>query len=108
MTDQNVVLTAEDFEVNWSEDLTYPFFEDEDATGVYGFGHSPKGQFAEDVYKYDLECNGEPYFDETSYLAEQVNWGYARGSRNEYGEASISDLTTEAFEGATPITWVSR
>lgn len=38
----------------WDEETTFPFFEDEDAVGVYGFGHQDKAAFAEAVKRLRL------------------------------------------------------
>lgn len=51
--------TAEDFQTVWTGGKVYPFFEDEDVTGVYGYGHQNKEEFARAVNEYyDDLCGG--------------------------------------------------
>ena len=101
------VLTAKDFEVQYDATHTFPFFEDEDAYGVYGYGHVDPDTFAADVNAYDEYTNGEPYDDE-GYAASDVRHEYAQGFRCDDGDMSIDGFRSQPFEGATPVTWIQR
>ena len=101
------VLTAKDFEVQMDATHTYPFFEDEDAYGVYGHGHVDPATFAVAVNAYDEHMNGEPY-DEEGYAATDVRHEYAQGFRCDDGDTCIDSFRSQPFEGATPVTWIQR
>jgi hypothetical protein len=46
------------FEVQYDAEHLFPFFEDENAAGVYGYGHTDRAVFAAAVNDYDDLCNG--------------------------------------------------
>ena len=58
-----IVLTAADFEMRFDDAHTFPFFEDENGNGLWGFGHQDKAEFVRLVNEYDALCNGEPLID---------------------------------------------
>ena len=47
------ILTAADFTVEWDADHTFPFFENENANGLWGYGHQDKGTFAQHANAHD-------------------------------------------------------
>lgn len=105
----NVVLEERHFSVRWTEDLVFPFFEDENANGVYGYGHTDKETFARLVNVYDQDAAGETF--DGGYTAEDVEYVWAQATREEHeydSEFRIGEFKSKAFDGATPVTWVRR
>jgi hypothetical protein len=67
---------AHDFEMRWDEENVFPFIEDEDAYGIYGWGHHDKALFAALVNRYDLVSAGlDP--EDCTYTAGDVKHLYA-------------------------------
>jgi hypothetical protein len=65
-------LTADDFEMRHDADHTYPFFEDENGNGIWGFGHQDKAEFARLANEYDELATGMPT-PEDAYTADDVS-----------------------------------
>lgn len=102
------LLAPEDFTVYMDETHTYPFFEDEDAHGVYAHGHIVKSAFAAAVNRYDEYMGGEPPLTGEAYFTIDVRHSYVQGYRTPDGEITIRHFTDAPFDGATPVTWVAR
>lgn len=102
------MLTAEDFEVRFDDEHTYPFFEDNNANGVYGYGHTDKAEFAAAVTAYDEYMVGAGWDDDDSYTERDAHHGYVQGVRYSDGDFGFGEFFDEPFPGATPITWVWR
>lgn len=64
-------LNAELLSTPWSDEVTYPFVEDENAN-VTGYGHQDKAAFAEALNAYDIACNGEPFSEDDLHTAGDV------------------------------------
>lgn len=96
-------ITAKDFEVQFDEHHTYPFFEDENAYGVYGYGHTDKAEFAAAVNDYDAYCGAatEGYTENDV----QHTWGAVKEDPNYEWRFTI---VSGPAENTIPITWVSR
>lgn len=101
-------LGYEDFTVYMDETHTYPFFEDEDAHGVYGHGHVGPAAFASAVNQYDEHMNDGPKTVDETYYPSDVRHSYVQGYRTPDGEVTIRHFTDTPFDGATPVTWVAR
>ena len=64
MTEKTLpAMTAEDFEMRWDEDHTFPFTENEDAT-IMAHGHHDREAFARQVCEYDKLVAGSDFYDE--------------------------------------------
>lgn len=105
-----ITVTADDFEVQWDAEHTFPFFEDENGDGVYGYGHHDKEGFARQLNEFDELCTGGPSEDE--YTADQVahDWAVAYikpGDPDDYWMTTWHDVTEET-PGAFPMTRVMR
>jgi hypothetical protein len=101
-----VYATATDFETSWDADNTFPFFEDEDATGVFGFGHIDKDMFATEVNRYDHLATGA----DEPYLAEHVVhcWAVTTDPRGPDGlRFSWSGVDSRTL-GSWPLTRINR
>lgn len=101
------------FEVLWRKDLTYPFFEDEDANGLYGYGHQDKVAFATAVNDYDAECSGALSLfmdDDECYDSGSVVHAHAECFLREEREADDWRFTivSEPSEASVPITYIRR
>ena len=98
------------FEVLWREGLTYPFFEDEDANGVYGYGHQDKETFANLVNEYDADCRGDFAVFAEAYTEDFVIHAYAEALMREEREEDDWRFTVvlEPSEASVPITYISR
>lgn len=94
-------LTADDFTTVYDESHTFPFIEDENANGVYGFGHTDRAEFAAAVNEYDRYSSGDD--DLIPYAAEDVRRGYAVAMSDERFRFVTADV-----DGAVPITYVLR
>lgn len=99
----NMQLRPEYFEVMWDSERTFPFFEDENATGVYGYGHTDKAEFAANVNEYDLYTADAV----STYTETDVLHGYAVVDPEDHERFKII-RTPDVPEGATPITYVVR
>ncbi|MGC5027432.1 hypothetical protein ACLQ3K_22010 [Tsukamurella sp. DT100] len=106
MTDtQTRTLTAKDFETVYDDNHTFPFFEDENGYGIYGYGHIDKAEFARLVSEYDALAQFGP---DDEITADDVNHTHAK-------VIEVADLDYEwrlefAPESADtiPVTWVQR
>jgi hypothetical protein len=105
-------VTAEDFEVRWDADRTFPFFEDDYGSGVYGYGHQDRAAFAAAVNAFDVYA-GSVSLDEANYEAGDVHhvWAIAYDPFPDahdddwrFRTGGITADTPRAF----PMTWVSR
>jgi len=98
------------FEVLWRKDLTYPFFEDEDANGLYGYGHQDKVAFATAVNDYDADCRGDLVIFDEAYTADAVIHAHAECFMREEREADDWRFTVvrEPSEASVPITYIRR
>lgn len=103
-----VELTETDFTVRWDDEHTYPFFEDDYAKGVYGYGHTDKAAFAAAVSACDEYLVGTGRDEDDAYTERDVRHGYVQGFRYPDGDFGFWEIFDEPFPGATPITWVWR
>ncbi|QBI98761.1 hypothetical protein SEA_BOBBY_131 [Mycobacterium phage Bobby] len=69
-------LTREDFEFQYDAGHTYPFFEDENAWGLYAYGDIDPAEFARLANEYDIEIGGLNPGDAT-YTADDVHTRWA-------------------------------
>lgn len=110
MTDLNAatyVWSAKDFVVVWDDENTFPFIEDEDAYGLYGYGHHAKDEFAAAVNRYDLIATGlDP--EDCVYTAADVQHLYAVPSPTLPEERFTWKDVTPETPGAFPLTLVYR
>ena len=78
---EGAYLTEEDFSTG-DGITTFPFFEDENGHGIYGYGHWAKDAFAAAVNDYDDYCANEVDLEEDEladvYLPEDVKHGWAQ------------------------------
>lgn len=72
---ETVTVRPEHFDVQWDAAHKFPFFEDENADGIYGYGHHDPAEFARLVNLYDEVSNGEPM--EWQYKPADVVHTYA-------------------------------
>jgi hypothetical protein len=102
-------VSASDFEMVWDEDHTFPFFEDENADAIYGYGHIDDALFAQQVNEYDTICNGGPVDFETtaSDVVHKFAVAFRVGERDDDWRFTWAGVT-EATPGAFPLTMVSR
>lgn len=104
------LLEPSDFEVPYDNTHTYPFFEDEDASGIYGYGHTNEKEFADAVNDYDVYTSGQTLEElEGGYGPEDVRhaWGYVTNPEDGRDLWRLGIRDTEAL-GTVPITWLSR
>lgn len=95
-----------DFETRLDAEHTYPFVEDEDAYGVYGYGHHDKQEFARLVNEYDIACG---WSEEVSpYTAADVQHLHAAPSRTLPDERFTWRDVTPQTPGAFPLTLILR
>lgn len=113
--ENQIILTAEDFELKYDADHTFPFYEDENAYGVYGYGHGDATEFANAVNEYDrLADAGWETGD--GYTGEDVMYGWAIGFEEyQYGGEwmwtrvlASGENVSEQTPGAFPVMWVNR
>lgn len=120
------ILTAADFTVEWDATHTFPFFEDENANGLWGYGHQDEAEFAEAANAYDHLLDPDGRGSEDDYTADDVShsWGIAYSHGNGEDDWIVSrrvaatdrdltharDLTDvdENTPGAFPLTYISR
>lgn len=106
-----VEVTAKDFEVKYDAERTFPFYEDENATGVYGYGHTDKDEFAASVTEFDRYANGEFWHPDEVYTADDVHHGWAVAyDSTAFGGEWAWDRSGVSFDtpGAFPMTWIYR
>jgi hypothetical protein len=102
--------TTADFDVQFDADHKFPFYEDENGCGIYGFGHMDKAEFAAQVNQYDTLCTGEA-FDERGYVPEDVIhcWAVITAPKDEDGSYQFSWRGIDSRTlGAWPLTRVDR
>jgi len=105
---QIITVTSDMFDMPFDAEHTFPFFEDENANGVYGYGHTDKAEFAAKVTEYDTYCNGEPV---DGYTEADVSHTWAIAYCPAGGDEDEWRLTRADgpdAEGAFPMTTVSR
>lgn len=93
-------LTAKEFETVYDQDRTFALVEDEDASGVYGYGHRDKAEFAALVNDYDQYCGGD---GSSCYTESDVAHSFAFPVSDERFRFCGPDRP-----GAVPITRVTR
>jgi hypothetical protein len=104
-----VTVTPEMFVVPFDAEHTYPFFEDENADGVYGYGHTDKAEFAAAVNAYDDYASGEPAEDFYTETAVSHTWAVAYSPGDgPADEWRFTRAVTADTEGAFPMTTISR
>jgi hypothetical protein len=101
--------TAVDFQTVWDKDTTFPFFEDEDAYGVYGFGHQDKATYAALVNDFDARCCGYEVAEDDKYTAADVIHCWAvvvrpHEDQLQFSWAGVSSMTL----GSWPLTRIDR
>lgn len=98
---------AKDFVTVFDDVNTFPFIEDEDGYGVYGYGHHDKAEFATAVNRFDLVVAGlDP--EDCQYTAGDVKHLYAAPSpRLPEERFTWKDVTSET-PGAFPLTLIYR
>jgi hypothetical protein len=104
-----VTVTPDMFDMPYDNEHTFPFFEDENADGVYGYGHTDKADFAARVTEYDTICNGEPADD--GYTESDVHHTWAVAYNPGDGpsdEWRFTRAVAAGTEGAFPMTAISR
>lgn len=99
-------LTADDFKTYYDENKTFPFFEDESATGVFAFGHLDKTEFAEAVNDYDRYCESDSHDDRWKHTEKDVHHAYAVGVETPDG-LGVSTCSAD-YANAVPVTVLSR
>lgn len=80
-------LVPKDFELQYDSDHDYSFFEDEDANGLYSYGHDRDAEFVNEVNEYDAYTSGFVDDDLTTYNVGDVHHVWA----------VVTDPTTEQF-----------
>lgn len=111
--ENSVIVTVDpkDFDVRWDNDITYPFFEDEDGSYLFGYGHQDKAEFARLVAQYDISNGVDP--EDADYTENDVSHLYAVAyhpvGRPEDEEWRFTwDEVDKDSEGAFPLTVLSR
>jgi len=94
-----------DFITRYDEKHTFPFVEDENAFGLYGWGHQDKVSFALKANEYDRLNAGESYDEDTRYTARHVQHVYAKRLPNE--RFTWGGITAET-PGVFPLTILLR
>lgn len=107
MADQKTEVPPSIFTTKHDDNLTFPFFETEDAT-IIGGGHHDKAAFAAAVTAYDEVTSGMGYITSPS----DVEWKYATTKRK-HGEwwftwSKDGEDVTSTTPGAIAITVVIR
>lgn len=100
------VWSAKDFVMVWDDENTFPFIEDEDANGLYGFGHHDKDEFAAAANRFDFVCGLDP--EDCSYTAADVQHLYAAPSPILPEERFTWKDVTPETPGAFPLTLIYR
>lgn len=102
-------LTADDFEMRWDADHTFPFTEDEDAT-IMAYGRHDPTEFVRQVFVYD-QLTGETDSSDGPMDAGEVQHKWAvhldRGGEEDGWWITWGDVT-ESTEQAFPVTVVIR
>lgn len=100
-------ITAADLTMQWDEDNTFPFVEDENAN-ITGYGHQDPAAFAAEVNRYDKITSGEAYPEDERWGAEHI--GHRWAVANPDGESLTVKNVTAETPGAFPITtlWGQR
>ncbi|KQO98596.1 hypothetical protein [Leifsonia sp. Leaf264] len=105
-----ITVNEYDFAVKWDDERTFPFFEDEQAIGIFGYGHTDKQAFAAAVNDYDVYVgNVDP--GEATYDASVVehDWAVAYTVNGDVNSWLLSTHdVTETTKGAFPVTVVPR
>lgn len=96
-------------------DTWYPFVEDDQVTGLYGYGHINPAAFVEKINNYDrdAELRPEDWDPESAYSVEDVMHEYAIAEAAEGFTVIDEDNWVIKFvdkdeDGAMPITYVNR
>lgn len=98
-----VEIRPEHFDVQWDAEHKFPFFEDENADGIYGHGHHDPVEFARLVNLYDEVCNGEPMEREWQYRPADVAHTYAVAYAP-IGQSADEEEWRFTWRGVTPET----
>lgn len=89
----------DDFVTIWDAKHTFPFAEDENALGLFGYGHQNKVEFALKVNEFDRLASGVSYSEDTRYTAKHVRHIYAKRLPNErFTWDGITSETPGAFQ----------
>lgn len=102
-----IVATEVDFEMVWDDHTKFPFFEDEDGGGVYGFGHQDKDAFARAANEYDIACGHDvPPLDQYTERDVIHAWAVVTEPR---GDLQIAWNGVESTSlGAFPLTRIDQ
>lgn len=102
--------TAQDFDTVWDSEHTFPFFEDEDAAGVYGFGHIDKATFAAQVNQCDVLAMGESLASGIGYTESDVIhcWAVLTSPREDDGVRFSWRGVDSRTLGSWPLTRIVR
>jgi len=104
-----VYATVEDFKTVWDENTTFLFYEDEDASGCYGFGHQDKASFAASVNEYDQLCGNDVPLDDQYTAADVIHcWAVLQDPRNPEGMRFSWHGVDSMTLGSWPLTWIPR
>lgn len=100
------------FDMAWDAEHTFPFFEGEDGSGCFGYGHQDRDAFAAALNDWDQLCNGgDPEWPWTADEVEHV-WAVAYAPIEDAGDLDGWRLDwcgiTAADLGAFPMTVVAR
>ncbi|OHV03699.1 hypothetical protein BKN37_13580 [Mycobacterium talmoniae] len=99
-------LTAADFELKYDETHTYPFYEDEDSSGLYKYGHDDDAEFARLANDYDVYATGiSP--EDAAYTAGDVRHVWAVVVDPELGRFSWRNVTA-GTPNAFPVSVIPR
>jgi hypothetical protein len=104
-----ITVTPDMFDMPYDAERTFPFFEDENGDGVYGYGHADKAEFAAKVNEYDAHCNGEPLDEGYTDANVAHTWAVAyRPTNDPDGDWRFTRAVADSDEGAFPMTVISR
>jgi len=69
-------LNPSDWQMQWDDDNTFPFVEDENCN-ITGLGWQDKAEFAAEVNRYDEVAGGEPIDPDEQWTADDISYHYA-------------------------------
>lgn len=98
-----------DLTVQYDENMTFHFVEDEYGSSVIGYGHRDKKKFSNAVMFYDIYCSGTTmpsYYEEKD--VEHL-WGLAHADdRKDFAEDWQYLVVPEGYPNAFPFTRILR
>lgn len=104
-----MIATEVDFQMSWHDHTKFPFFDDEDGGGLYGYGHQDKDAFARAANEYDRVCNNDIHPDDQHTELDVIHaWAVVTDPRDGDGLRMAWNGVESTSLGAFPLTRIDR